>query len=83
MEHIIPRALALRQTRDMPKQQSCVKPRLLNIDEVCEILQISKHGLYSLLRARELKSLRVGKRRLIRLEELLRFIELREGEAGA
>lgn len=80
---IVPRALALRQTRDTSKQEPHAGLRLLNLNEVSDILRISKHGLYRLIRARELKSVHIGKRHLVRLEELQRFIELHESKAGA
>lgn len=82
MGHIVPRALALRQDADKPQARTG-GPMLLTVPEASALLRISKWGLYRLIQTKSLKTVHIGKRHLVRMEELKRFIELREGEAGA
>jgi excisionase family DNA binding protein len=51
---------------------------ILTISEACKTLRISKSSIYRLFRQRKLKSIQLGKRRLVRSEELLRFVKAAE-----
>ena len=52
---------------------------VLNVEEACNALRISRATLYRLFRQKKLKSLNVGSRRLVRAEELVRFVKSAEG----
>ncbi len=51
---------------------------ILTVGEACNTLRISKSSLYRLFRQRKLKSFHLGRRRLVRTEELLRFVKAAE-----
>lgn len=58
-------------------------PVLLTIDEAREVLRISRWSLYKLINARQLKTIKLGQRRLVPADDLHRFIdELRQEEAS-
>jgi excisionase family DNA binding protein len=57
------------------------EPVLMTIPEVASALRINKSYLYALLSAGALRSVRLGRRRLITREALQRFIADREGDA--
>lgn len=50
-------------------------PRLLDVTEVAEYLGRSRSGVYNLLASGELPSVRVGKHRRVREDDLERYIE--------
>ncbi len=56
---------------------------LMTIPEVATALRINKSYLYALLNAGALRSVRLGRRRLITREALQQFIADREREAAA
>ncbi|MFJ9781085.1 helix-turn-helix domain-containing protein [Amycolatopsis sp. NPDC101161] len=54
-------------------------PRLLTITEVCERLSVSRWQVYALINLRKLKTIRIGRRRLVAEPDLTLLIEeLRE-----
>ncbi len=58
-------------------------PRLaVSVDDAARILSVSRRHIYDLLEAGELSSFTSGRRRLIRVSELERYIAEREGEAA-
>ena len=46
-----------------------------SVDETAELLGISRRSLYELLRSGELRSVKIGSRRLIRNADLERFVD--------
>ena len=48
---------------------------LLTIEDVCQELGIGKNTAYSLVKDKEIKSAKVGKRHLVHRSELQRYIE--------
>jgi excisionase family DNA binding protein len=52
---------------------------LLNIDEACDILRVSRWTLYRLINERRLETIKIGSRRLVPVQALQDLIErLRE-----
>jgi excisionase family DNA binding protein len=49
--------------------------RLLSIDQVCELLDMGRVKVYELIKRKQLKSVKIGARRLVRTTALLEFIE--------
>jgi len=56
-------------------QDTGLPPRLLRIEEVADILQISRSYCYQLVQTNQLTSVRLGRSRRIRIQDLLVFIE--------
>ena len=48
--------------------------RLLDINEACQVLRISRWSLYQLINQRRIKTVRISGRHLITLEDLDAFI---------
>ena len=64
---------------DNPSQDKEHTARLaLSVAEAAYALCTSRQHLYSLFKKRELKSFKLGRRRLVRLAELERYIAERE-----
>jgi len=49
--------------------------RLLNLTEVCKRLSIGHCGVYNLINKRALKTVKIGRRRLVSMQALKEFIE--------
>ena len=64
---------------DKPLQNKEHTARLaLSVAEAAYALSTSRQHLYSLFKKRELKSFKLGRRRLVRLSEIERYITERE-----
>ena len=51
-------------------------PFMLNVDEVAEILRISRAGAYNFInKEKELPKVKIGRRLLISKEDLIRFLQ--------
>jgi excisionase family DNA binding protein len=58
-----------------------VLPRLLTADEAAELLRTSRRGIYSLAQAARLPgAVRIGRRLLVRRDELLTWLGLDDEE---
>lgn len=55
-----------------------IQALVLSVEEACNALRISRATLYRLFRQKKLKSLHLGGRRLVRVEELIRFVKAAE-----
>lgn len=51
-----------------------LRARLLDINEACQVLRISRWSLYQLINQRRIKTVRISGRHLITLEDLDAFI---------
>jgi excisionase family DNA binding protein len=51
-----------------------VSPRALSLDEACKVLGVSRTHVFSLMKSGELKSFKIGARRLFRYSDLEAFI---------
>lgn len=82
MEGITPRAAALRQAIDQGKAVTPVRG-MLTMEEACQYLRVSKWTLYRLIQKNKLKTIKIGSRRLIRMQTLLAFIDQLEEGLGS
>lgn len=74
MSYLIPqeRKLTMDTTTDLTKPQQ--QPRILNVTEAAKELRISNWLIYELIRTNQLKTLKIGSRRLIASEDITNFI---------
>ncbi len=79
MEHIEPRAAALRQAMAGNRRAGVPGDGLVTISQACEYLRVSRMTLYrQLIWPEKLKTVKLGRRVLIRREALLEVIEQHE-----
>jgi excisionase family DNA binding protein len=83
MGYIVPRALALRQSIEKPKSTAPFASTLLTVAEACSALRISKWTLYRLIQRKQLKTIKIGSRRLIPLQSVEHFITQLQAEGAA
>lgn len=59
-------------------------PMMYRVDEAAESLRISRTAIYELIRSGTLRSVKVGRRRLVPLSELKSYVEavLTDGDAA-
>lgn len=57
--------------------------KLLNIDQTCEHLNIGRCSVYKLIKQEQLKTIKIGKRRLVTMEAIRSFIGTLEADGGA
>ena len=68
-------------TKEDPSATPGAPARLLNINEACEALRISRWSLYQLINQRSIKTVRVRGRHLIAPQDLDDFVDrLRDAE---
>jgi excisionase family DNA binding protein len=51
-----------------------LEPRLLSLKQACQVLGISRTSLYALLASNQLRSVTVGRRRLVTREAIDEFV---------
>lgn len=83
MEHVMPRAAAFREAIDGAKTAELHKSHMLSVAEACQYLRVSKWTLYRLIQGKQLKTIKIGSRRLIPMQSLQDFIHQLEAKAGA
>lgn len=83
MEEITPRAAVLRRAVADRRLAVTTGSGLLTVKEVCEYLRVSKWTLYRLIQSRRLKTVKIGSRRLVRLQSVVEFVEQLEAATGA
>jgi excisionase family DNA binding protein len=81
MEDIRPRSAVLRQALEKTESQKQPQPAMLTVAEACAYLRISKWSLYQLIRQDKLKSVKIGRRRLVPLSSIEHFIKQLQAEA--
>lgn len=79
---IMPRAVSLQQAMKGSDKAKSTATIMLSVAEACAYLRISKWTLYRQIQCKQLKSVKIGSRRLIPMHSFLRFIEYLETEAG-
>lgn len=55
---------------------------VLTAREACEYLRISKWTLYRLIRSGQIKTMKIGSRRLVRRQSLETYMDEREADLG-
>lgn len=77
-------ACAVRLTRNFPRyagpMSSNLQPQLISISEAAQLLGVSRRTVHNLLVAKELRSVKIRRRRLIPLGSILALA--RAGSAG-
>ena len=58
-------------------------PQLLSVDEAAKTLSLSVRATWALIGTSELKSLTIGRRRLIDVRDIERFIQTRKEDSHA
>ena len=56
--------------------------KLISIDEACEYLGLGRWSVYKLINQNKLKSVKIGKRRLVPMSAIRAFIKSLEAEGG-
>lgn len=56
--------------------------RLLTLDEVAELLRVSKWSVYQLIWSEQLRTLKIGRRRLVQPSALTECVSLLDGKAA-
>ena len=60
-----------------------VEPRVLTIDEAAARMRISRWSLYNLIRSKRLRTIKVGRRRLVSADALAECLAQLEEETAA
>lgn len=82
MEDITPRSTTLRDALAGGKASAQPGSAMLTIEEACQYLRISKWTLYRLIHTGNLKTIKIGSRRIIRGSSLQEFVDRLEAGAG-
>ncbi|HEV2403782.1 MAG TPA: helix-turn-helix domain-containing protein [Candidatus Saccharimonadales bacterium] len=82
MEDTIPRAAALRRPLDKPKPQRLSGDEVLTVPEACQYLRISKWSLYRMIQGRKIRTVKMGNRRLLRMQSIQELLDELEGYQG-
>ncbi len=68
------------QSKELEQQER--PERLLSVDEVIQVLNCGRTTVNSYLWSGQLRSVKIGRRRLVRPEDLTRFISERQYQPG-
>jgi excisionase family DNA binding protein len=82
MGDITPRAAALREALEGAKPVTLPTGGMLTVAEACQYLRISKWTLYRLIQGNKIKTVKIGSRRLIRMQTIVEFIDQLEAMLG-
>lgn len=82
MGDITPRAATLREALDSAKPVTLPTGGMLTVSEACQYLRVSKWTLYRLIQNNKLKTVKIGSRRLIRMQTIVEFIDQLEAMLG-
>lgn len=64
----------------MTAAESTIAPILYRVDEAAEALRISRSVIYELIRSSQLRTVKVGRRRLVPVEALEEYVASLRGE---
>lgn len=78
MGDAIPKSTVLRDALTSTKSMQDASKAILTLEEACEYLRISRWTLQRRIKSKELKTLTIGSRRLVRREALLDYIKQQE-----
>ncbi len=60
-----------------------IVPMVYTVNETCEALRLSRYTVYELINTGQLRSIKIGHRRLVAHVDLVDFVEERRREAAA
>lgn len=83
MVKMLPRAQVLRQALGTQPAPVPTSQALLTFAEAQALLRLSRNCLYRYIRSNQLKSVKIGSRRLFRPADVEDFIERHQAEAAA
>ncbi|QGN35263.1 helix-turn-helix domain-containing protein [Microlunatus sp. Gsoil 973] len=58
-----------------------IPPVLYNVSEAAEALRLCKSEIYELIRSRQLRTVKIGRRRLVPVEALAEYVAMLESAA--
>jgi excisionase family DNA binding protein len=61
---------------------TATQERLLTIDEVADLLRVSRWSVYQLIWSEQLRTLKIGRRRLVRPTALTECMNMLDGKAA-
>ena len=82
MQDITPKATVLRAAMQSHRLAAPAGNGMLTVVEACEFLRISKWTLYRLIQANQLRTVKIGSRRLVRRQSLAEFIDRLEADGA-
>jgi excisionase family DNA binding protein len=82
MGDITPRSAVLREALTGSSKAQSTGGGMLTIEEACQYLRISKWTLYRLIQSNSIKTIKIGKRRLVRMQSILEFVDRLEAALG-
>ncbi len=65
------------------REENETEDLVYSLNEAAQLLRIGRTSLYELLAAKELRSIKIGSRRLIAREDIEAFVESRRSDSGA
>jgi excisionase family DNA binding protein len=66
----------------MKETEYVVPPVVYRVEEAAEALRISRDAVYELIRSGQLRSFKVGRRRLVPIAALTEYVASRSGDAA-
>lgn len=79
-EDMMPRSEALREALEKTKKGAVPAELLLSLEEACRRLGIGRTTLYQQMKEGKLAYVKIGRRRLVSVKAIERFIEQHENE---
>lgn len=66
----------------MKETQYTVPPVVYRVEEAAEALRLTRDAIYELIRSGQLRSFKVGRRRLVPIDALTEYVASRSGDAA-
>jgi excisionase family DNA binding protein len=66
----------------MDENDNVIPPVLYRVEEAAEALRLSRSAIYELIRSEQLRTVKVGRRRLVPVSALAEWVELLTGDAA-
>lgn len=67
-------------TEERTMSETVVTPVVYRVDEAAEALRVSRHAIYELIRSGQLRTIKVGSRRLVPVAALAEYVALLGGD---
>jgi excisionase family DNA binding protein len=66
----------------MKEQEYVIPPVVYRVEEAAEALRLTRDAIYELIRSGQLRSFKVGRRRLVPIDALTEFVASMSGDAA-